>query len=153
MYVSSCKRKTCYGLSIGIVHTDTEIVDPTALKVELQIGSDNRTCEHADSIGRIRGCRSRDVVPGAAVERDLYSELCRVKIALRKVAERKGTSELRSCVCEGTQIIAEPYESAVVRSGRSIRGEVLRRILQSFGDLLETVIRRKACRTVPWLEI
>lgn len=149
---SLCERKACESLGECVVHSNAEVDDVGSgvCESKLQLRSLNGICEHADTSVRLR---FGDVVPCGAFLGHFNGELGRIQIALYEVAERERASELGTDKREASDVVPESCEPRVIRSCRSVGGEVLRRILQSFGNLLETIIRRKACRTVPWLKI
>lgn len=142
------ERKACESLGECVVHSNAEVDDVGSgvCECELQLRSLNSICEHADTSVRLR---FGDVVPCGAVLGHFNGELGCIQIALCEVAERERASELGTDKREASDVVPESCESRVIRSCRSVRGEVLRRIFELFVHLLQTVVGCEALRTVP----
>ena len=145
---SLSKRKACECLGECVIHSNAEVDDVGSgvCESELQLRSLNCICEHADTSVRLR---FGDVVPCGAVFGYFNSELCSIQIALCKVAERERASELGTDKREASDVVPESCESGIIRSCRSVRGEVLRRILELLVHLLQTVVGCEALCAVP----
>lgn len=145
---SLSKRKACECLGECVIHSNAEVDDVGSgvCESELQLRSLHRICEHTYASVRLR---FGDVVPCGAVLGHFNGELCRIQIALCKVAERERASELGTDKREASDVVPESCESGIIRSCRSVRGEVLRRILELLVHLLQTVIGYEALRAVP----
>lgn len=145
---SLCERKACESLGECVVHSDTEVDDVGSgvCECELQLGSLHCICEHPDASERLR---LGDVVPCGAVLGHFNGELGCIQIALCKVAERERASELGTDKREASDVVPESCEPRVIRSCRSVRGEVLRRIFELLVHLLQTVVGCEALCTVP----
>lgn len=145
---SLCERKACESLGECVVHSDAEVDDvgSCVCECELQLRSLNSICEHADTSVRLR---FGDVVPYGAVLGHFNGELGCIQIALCKVAERERASELGTDKREASDVVPESCESRVIRSCRSVRREVLRRIFELLVHLLQTVVGCEALRAVP----
>lgn len=145
---SLSKRKACECLGECVVHSDAEVDDvgSCVCECELQLRSLNSICEHADTSVRLR---FGDVVPYGAVLGHFNGELGCIQIALCKVAERERASELGTDKREASDVVPESCESRVIRSCRSVRREVLRRIFELLVHLLQTVVGCEALRAVP----
>lgn len=142
------ERKACESLGECVVHSNAEVDDVGSgvCESELQLRSLHRICEHTYASVRLR---FGDVVPCGAVFGYFNSELCRIQIALCKVAERERASELGTDKREASDVVPESCEPRVIRSCRSVRGEVLRRIFELLVHLLQTVVGCEALRAVP----
>lgn len=145
---SLSKRKACECLGECVIHSNAEVDDVGSgvCESELQLRSLYRICEHTYASVRLR---FGDVVPCGAVFGYFNSELCRIQIALCEVAERERASELGTDKREASDVVPESCESGIIRSCRSVRGEVLRRILELLVHLLQTVVGCEALCTVP----
>ena len=145
---SLCERKACESLGECVVHSDAEVDDVGSgvCECELQLGSLHCICEHPDASERLR---LGDVVPCGAVLGHFNGELGCIQIALCEIAERERASELGTDKREASDVVPESRESRVIRSCRSVRGEVLRRILELLVHLLQTVVGCEALRAVP----
>lgn len=145
---SLCERKACERLGECVVHSDAEVDDVGSgvCECELQLGSLHCICEHTDASERLR---LGDVVPCGAVFGHFNGELGCIQIALCEVAERERASELGTDKREAPDVVPESCESRVIRSCRSVRGEVLCRILELLVHLLQTVVGCEALRAVP----
>lgn len=145
---SLCERKACESLGECVAHSNAEVDDVGSgvCECELQLGSLHCICEHPDASERLR---LGDVVPCGAVLGHFNGELGCIQIALCKVAERERASELGTDKREASDVVPESCESGIIRSCRSVRGEVLRRILELLVHLLQTVVGCEALCTVP----
>lgn len=145
---SLSKRKACECLGECVIHSNAEVDDVGSgvCESELQLRSLHRICEHPDASERLR---LGDVVPCGAVLGHFNGELGCIQIALCKVAERERTSELGTDKREASDVVPESCEPRVIRSCRSVRGEVLRRIFELLVHLLQTVVGCEALRAVP----
>lgn len=145
---SLSKRKACECLGECVTHSNAEVDDVGSgvCESELQLRSLHCICEHTYASVRLR---FGDVVPCGAVFGYFNSELCSIQIALCKVAERERASELGTDKREASDVVPESCESGIIRSCRSVRGEVLRRILELLVHLLQTVVGCEALCAVP----
>ena len=145
---SLSKRKACESLGECVVHSNAEVDDVGSgvCECELQLRSLNSICEHADTSVRLR---FGDVVPCGSFLGHFNGELGRIQIALCEVAERERASELGADKREASDVVPESREPRVIRSCRSVRGEVLRRILELLVHLLQTVVGCEALCAVP----
>ena len=145
---SLSKRKACECLGECVIHSNAEVDDVGSgvCESELQLRSLHCICEHPDASERLR---LGNVVPCGAVFGYFNSELGCIQIALCKVAERERASELGTDKREASDVVPESCESGIIRSCRSVRGEVLRRILELLVHLLQTVVGCEALCAVP----
>lgn len=145
---SLSKRKACESLGECVVHSNAEVDDVGSgvCKSELQLRSLNSICEHADTSVRLR---FGDVVPCGSFLGHFDGELGCIQIALCEIAERERASELGTDKREASDVVPESREPRVIRSCRSVGGEVLRRILELLVHLLQTVVGCEALCAVP----